>query len=133
MSNANVTIVQNLYAAFGRGDVAALIAALTPDVDWSVVGQPGRYPAFGSWKGQAKVQEFFKVIGETEDFSEFTPQSFHAAGDKVFVLGTCTLKIKQTGRTVATPWCHVFTIRDGKCSGYQEFYDSAQFVAAYKG
>ena len=32
MSNANVALVQGLYAAFGRGDVADIIASLAPDV-----------------------------------------------------------------------------------------------------
>jgi uncharacterized protein len=132
MSNANVTIVQNLYAAFGRGDIPSLIAALAPDIEWTVVGRAGSYPTFGSWKGHAKMQEFFAKVGETEDFSDFTPQSFHADGDKVFVLGACTLKVKQTGRSVTSPWCHVFTVRNGKCSAFVEFMDTAQFVAAYK-
>ena len=37
MSNANITTIQNLYAAFGRGDVATIIAGLTPDVDWQTI------------------------------------------------------------------------------------------------
>jgi ketosteroid isomerase-like protein len=133
MSNANISLVQNLYAAFGRGDIAALVAGLSPDVDWTVVGQVGSYPTFGTWKGQAKVQDFFRLVAETEEFSEFTPSAFHAADDKVFVLGHYTLKIKKTGRPVSSVWCHVFTVRNGKCSGFQEFNDSAQFVAAHKG
>jgi uncharacterized protein len=133
MSNANIAVVRNLYAAFGRGDIAALIAALSPDIEWTVVGQPGSYPTFGTWKGHAKLREFFGRVGETEDFSDFTPHAFHAADDKVFVLGACTLKVKQTGRSVTSPWCHVFTLRNGTCSAFQEFMDTAAFVAAYKG
>ena len=34
MSNANVSLVQSLYAAFGRGDIAAIISACARDVDW---------------------------------------------------------------------------------------------------
>jgi len=132
MSNTNISFVQSLYAAFGRGDIAALVAGLSSDVDWHVTGKAG-YPTFGTWKGPAKVQEFFKLVAETEEFSDFTPKSFHADGDKVFVLGNYTLKVKKTGRQVASAWCHVFTLRDGKCSGFIEFNDSAQFVAAYKG
>jgi hypothetical protein len=30
MSTANVTFVQGLYAAFGRGDIATIIAGLAP-------------------------------------------------------------------------------------------------------
>ena len=31
MSNANVTLVQSLYDAFKRGDIAAIVNAVTPD------------------------------------------------------------------------------------------------------
>lgn len=133
MSNDNISIVQNLYAAFGRGDIPALIAGLSADVDWTVNGSSSLYPTMGNWKGQKKVEEFFRLVGETEEFSEFTPQSFHGADDKVFVLGHYTLKVRKTGRTVSSRWCHVFTLRDGKCCGFQEFNDSAQFVDAYRG
>ena len=88
MSNANVAHVQNLYAAFGRGDVAGILAGLTADVDWQTVGRPKDFPTLGPRKGSAQVQEFFKLVAEHEDFSDFTPREFHAADDKVFVLGS---------------------------------------------
>src|SRR5205085_5727884 len=48
MSNANVSQIQSLYAAFGRGDIAPIIAALAPDVDWPVSGRREHYPPIGS-------------------------------------------------------------------------------------
>src|SRR5262245_44905517 len=93
MSNANVTLVQNFYAAFGRGDVATILAALDPAIDWSSVGRPVDYPVFGPRKGVAAVQQFFQQVAEYEEFSEFSPQEFHPSGDKVFVQGRYALKI----------------------------------------
>ena len=92
-----------------------------------------RPATFGTWTGPDKVREFFRLVAETEEFSDFSPKSFHSSDDKVFVLGSYTMKVKKTGRQVASNWCHVFTLRNGKCSGFIEFNDSAQFVAAYKG
>jgi ketosteroid isomerase-like protein len=133
MSNANIALVQSLYAAFGRGDVAPILAACTPDVDWRLVGRKDDYPTFGEWKGPAGVAQFFKLVVEIEDFQEFTPKEFHAAGDKVFVLGFYALTVKKTGRAMASEWCHVFTIRDGSIIAFREFTDTAQAVAAYRG
>jgi ketosteroid isomerase-like protein len=39
MSATNIAFVQSLYAAFGRGDIKAVIAGLAPDVDWTVNGR----------------------------------------------------------------------------------------------
>lgn len=34
MSNANVLVAKGLYAAFKRGEIATILAALTDDADW---------------------------------------------------------------------------------------------------
>ena len=34
MSVANIAFVQDLYAAFGCGDIATLLAGLNPQIDW---------------------------------------------------------------------------------------------------
>src|SRR3954464_1882144 len=98
MSNANLPHVQNMYAAFGRGDVATIIAGASPDIDWEAVGRQSDFPALGPRKGTAQVREFFQLVAENEDFSDFTPREFYAADDKVFVLGSYTLKLKTNGK-----------------------------------
>ena len=49
------------------------------------------------------------------------------------VLGNYTLTLKKTGKSVATDWVHVFTVRDGKVAAFTEFTDTAQFVDGYRG
>src|SRR5256885_666994 len=51
MSNANVTLVQSLYDAFKRGDIAAILDALTPDADWQVHADPRPPPRRGGGGG----------------------------------------------------------------------------------
>ena len=74
MSNANITLVQGLYAAFGRGDIATIVAGLTQDIDWQTLGPARDYPTFGQRKGKAAVQEFFAQVAATEEFSDFSPR-----------------------------------------------------------
>ena len=131
MSNADVAHVQNLYAAFGKGDVAGILAGLTPDVDWQTVGRPKDFPTLGARKGSAQVQEFFKLVAEHEDFSEFTPREFYAADDKVFVLGSYSLTLKTNGTPIASEWVHVFTLKNGKVARFREHTDTAQFAEAF--
>src|SRR5262249_45370158 len=132
MKSANVTFVESLYAAFQRGDIAAIIAGLSPDVQWEMVGRPNDYARFGPRKGVAAVQTFFQILAENEDFTEFQPKEIYADGDKVFVFGRLALTFKKTDRKVATDWAHIFTIKGGKVAEFKEFLDTAQFVAASK-
>ena len=133
MSNANVSLVQSFYAAFGRGDIAAIISACARDVDWCVVGRRADYPTLGEWRGADGVAQFFKAVAELEEFQDFSPREFYGSGDKVFALGAYKFTVKKTGRAVASEWCHVFTIRDGKVVAFREFTDTAQAAAAYRG
>lgn len=133
MSNSNVVLVQTVYAAFGRGDIATIVKALSPDIDWTVNGPNKLYPCFGHWKGPGEVQNFFKLVAEHEAFSDFSPKEFHAAGDQVFAFGHYAGTVRKTGRSFACDWLHVFTVKDGKVTRFREFTDTAQFVDAYRG
>ena len=60
MSNANVTLIESLYAAFGRGEIATIIAALSPDIDWTLNGSRKDYPLLARevkpWPGLVDVE-----------------------------------------------------------------------------
>ena len=133
MSNANVTTVQSMYAAFGKGDIATILNGVTPDVDWHCNGRPSDYPTFGQRKGPKEVGEFFKIVAETGDFSEFSPREFYADGDHVFVLGHYALTLKKNGKKIASDFCHVFTFRSGKVAKLREFLDTAAAAEAFRG
>jgi ketosteroid isomerase-like protein len=49
------------------------------------------------------------------------------------VLGHYAWKIRKTGRSVASDWAHIFTVRNGKVVRFREFNDTAQFAEAYRG
>src|ERR1051325_8277060 len=133
MSNANIAHVQSMYAAFGRGDIAALLGGMTADIDWQTIGRQKDFPTLGARKGAAQVQEFFRLVAEHEDFSDFSPREFYAADDKVFVLGSYSLKLRKTGTPISSEWVHVFTLKDGKVSRFREHTDTAQFAEGFAG
>ena len=133
MSEPNVIHVQGLYAAFGRGDLDYIARACTPDATWEIVGQAQAFPTFGTRIGPTGVLEFFHAHSAAKTLIEFTPQTFHAAGDRVFVEGHEVSVVQSSGRQVETPWLHIFTFRDGEVVAFREFTDTAQFVGAANG
>lgn len=124
--------VQEMYAAFGRGDVAFILSALAPDVAWSVDG-PAGLPFFGDRKGQAGVASFFQDIGTHLDVQEFRPEQFFVQGDTVIVLGIERGKGKATGKTFAGRWAHVFTFKNGLVTAFREYSNSAAIAEAMRG
>ena len=125
-------VVQDVYGAFGRGDIPGLLAMLTEDVAWGVEGRAQDYPTFGARQGRQGALEFFQAMGGTEDISRFEPQAFHAAGDTVAVEGRIAVTLKTNGKSLDYAWLHLFTVRDGKIARFKEFYDTAQVVEAYR-
>ena len=130
MSDANIQIVQSIYACFGRGDIAGLMGHLDPDIHWEVVGQRSDYPLFGARHGHAGVQDFFETLAVTEEITAFSPREIHASADKVFAIGHAAYVMKRAGRPASSDWVHVFTIRDGRVTAWQEYLDTAQIAAA---
>src|SRR4051795_85118 len=96
----NTTIVQNAYAAFGRGDISALLGYMTEDIHWQpVIGTLNHVPFSGERKGKAAVAEFFRQGAESEDFQQFEPREFVAQGNTVVALGHYRAVTKKNGRT----------------------------------
>jgi hypothetical protein len=133
MSEAqNTKVVQDAYAAFGRGDIATLLGFMTDDIHWQpVIGTATHVPFSGERKGKTGVGEFFEQVAAAEDFQQFEPREFVAQGDKVVALGHYRAVTKATGKPFESDFVMVFTLRDGKVATFQEFSDSAGINAAF--
>jgi uncharacterized protein len=126
----NVKIVQDAYAAFGRGDIPSLLASLSDDVVWTLPGAP-LIPQAGTYRGPEGVAQFFQKLAQTTEFLAFEPREFVAQGDRVIALGSYQAKGIATGRSFAADWAMSFTIRDGKVVKFQEFTDTASIAPIY--
>lgn len=130
--SANVEVVKKAYAAFQRGDIHGVLALVDDNADWHAVkGAEGAAPHAGARKGRAQVADFFAQLGASTEFTRFEPLEFIAQGDQVVVIGDYAATVKTTGRSVASDWAMVFTVRDGRIVRFREWSDSAQLVRAY--
>ncbi|HEY4361069.1 MAG TPA: nuclear transport factor 2 family protein [Bryobacteraceae bacterium] len=125
----NAERVKTLYAAFGRGDVATIVANLTDDVLWSFEANSAI-----SWGGigrgpQEAVGFFQGMAGDLADMKlEMT--EFVSEGDVVASFGRFDATVKKNGRRVSTPVCHYFRFRDGKVAEYRNHINTAAFADA---
>ena len=127
----NIGLVQQVYAAFGRGDLDGLLAMLDPQVSWRTPGPPD-LPSAGLRHGVDAVREFFGILLNTFDITNFAPTDFLAEGEKVVVLGTSLERVKATGRAVEFRWVHIFTIRNGRIVAFEEPADVSALVDEFR-
>ena len=129
--NENIQVVQDLYAAFGRGDVPTLLELLAEDVDWFFNGRSQDIPYAGRWQGQEEMMDFFRIVGETCDVLSFGPNEVVALGEHILSLGHERVRVRATGREFETDWAHLFTVQNGQVVRLREFYDTAVMAQAF--
>ncbi len=126
----NIQVVRDLYAAFGRGDVAAALAVFTDDAELVFPG-PSVIPFAGTHRGRAAIGQFVQTVGEKKEVREYGADEYVAQNETVVVLGHERASARETGRGWETNWAVVFTLRDGKISCVREFHETATIAAAF--
>ena len=127
----HVELVQDLYAAFGRGDIPAVLACFDADIAWREAEGNPYQPSGAAWIGPDAVLEnlFMRLGGEWDGFSVH-PHHYHDAGSTIVVEGRYTGTFLATGKPLDAQVCHVWTIASGKIVGFQQYVDTAQLAAA---
>lgn len=127
---ANIEIIQAIYAAFGRGDVEFILSQLTDDIRWTSHFEP-IVPWAGDFSGKHSVPLFFQAIFESVEVKAFEPTEWIAQGDTVVSLGRFACQVRTTGKTASTRWAFIWKIRDGKVYSYEQFHEPA-LAAAFR-
>ena len=130
MNQSNTAIIQNLYAAFNRGDIQTVLANVESNAEWVNYG-PSSVPYFGNFTG--RITDFFQGIGQSTSGGNVAVDRYIDAGDHVITEGRRTATVKDTGAQIDAPIAHFFTLRDGKISSWRGYADSAAAVAAHTG
>lgn len=129
--NENVERLQQMYAAFGRGDIDTLLANVTDDVTWGIDTAASEVPTYGVRSGREGVADFFATLAEYVDFKSFEPRNFAAAGDEVLVTVDYDFQFRKNGKGMPMAALHRFRIRDGKVSSFRGYEDTAAVRSAY--
>ena len=129
----NTEIMQACFAAFQRGDIPAILNLFDENVEINESGDRKSIPFAGQWKGQSGSAEFFRIIGETTETLKFAPQQVLASGEHAVGLVAYEFRVKATGKVARADFALDFTIRNGKVTRTQAYYDTAAIAAAFAG
>jgi ketosteroid isomerase-like protein len=127
----DVAIVQEVYSAFAKRDIHAILARLSPDVVWSEPENPFN-PAAGTRHGHAGFLEWARIGHEAEDIDVLEPSLFLSGENTVAVVGHMRCRSKRTGRAYQSDFVHVVTLRDGLITRFQEFFDTYAAGEAFR-
>ncbi|MGH9382951.1 MAG: nuclear transport factor 2 family protein [Vicinamibacterales bacterium] len=127
----NVRLLKNLYEAFGRGDIPTVLGAMSADIRWYLAEGNPYMPSGEAWVGPDAVLNnlFMKLGGEWDGFA-VRPKSFHGADDSVIVEARYSGTYKATGKSIDAQVCHVWDIKDGKMTRFQQYVDTAKIQDA---
>jgi ketosteroid isomerase-like protein len=94
---SNIETVQSMYAAFGRGDIEAILARLSESVEWEYGVSSTDVPWLQPRTGRTGAAEFFQSL-QAFEFQHF--QVTLIVGDGDTVIGLCDVEaiVKATGR-----------------------------------
>lgn len=118
-----IDIVQAAYAAFGRGDIPALLALCSPDVRWQFVADRAA-PYTAAVVGHGQVGEWFAAVGASDDIHSFEPRRMFEGAEHVTVIGHERTTLRATGKTFECPWVHVFTVKNGLVTDFWGLIDT---------
>lgn len=133
-----LAIVQDIFAAFGRGDVPAILAHLSPDIEWDTeqVGAAAELPWLRPRRGLTEVAGFFTDLAENVEFLRFEPRAFYLAADgSVADVFHMEARVRRTGRMVVDAAdMHLWTFdASGKIVRFRHVVDTLQHVQAWRG
>jgi ketosteroid isomerase-like protein len=126
----NIKTIRMIYEAFGRGDVGAITAGVSNDVDWAAEAAGTGAPWYGPHRGPDGVLDFFTAFGSAMEIEEFTPLTLAGTDSEVLTVVHCVAKSRATGRRIDHDLHHYFRFSDGKIVYYRGTEDTAQTIAA---
>ncbi|MBZ5633144.1 MAG: nuclear transport factor 2 family protein [Acidobacteriia bacterium] len=124
-----IQTIKDLYAAFGRGDVAAILSQLAPDVSWEVEA-PAEVAFAGIRKGPEAVKGFFQAIASDHADPKLEITDYFSSADAVGTFGRYQCTLKKTGKRVDSPVAHLFKFRGGKIVRFVDHINTAAFLEA---
>jgi ketosteroid isomerase-like protein len=133
-TTANLATVSDIYAAFGRGDVPAILDKIAPDCRWEAwsnnTAQLAGVSTLQPRIGPAGVADFFGVVGDLT-FHDFQVLDM-VAGERQVAAEVAIDCTTPTGARLRDEELHLWTLNeDQQVVRMRHYVDTAKHIAAY--
>ena len=121
---SNIDTVKQMYEAFGRGDIPAILEKLDENVEWDTDYDSPAAPWLQPRRGRENIAGFFEALAPMQ-ITKFEPHTFGADGNKV--VAVIDLEADSQGKHYVIPnEGHLWVFNDqGKVTKYQHMTDTA--------
>ncbi len=124
---SNSDIIKGLYANFASGNVEGVLAVLDTNIEWNEA-ENFIYADKNPYKGPTAILEgvFSRIGSEWEYFHVTDMEITEMDNNMVLMAGRYKAEYKATGKTLNSQAAHVWTLKNGKITRFQQFTDTKQ-------
>ena len=125
--SANLNVIDGAYKAFGLGNIPAVLAVMDANIVWNEA-EGNAYADGNPYIGpEAVLNGVFTRIGEEHEYFKLTDIVLHEmSNDQVLATLRYQGKLKRNGVIFDAQVAHLWTLKDGKVVGFQQYVDTKQ-------
>ena len=129
-SDANIALIDEIYAAYNSGDTTLLMNALADDFKMHE-HSPEAIPWGGIFEGRAGMEKFIKAVTDNMTHEEYVCDGKIGHDDIVTSWGRFRSRGNKSGNIVEGHWMHRIVFRNGQIVEIHEFLDSLSGAEAF--
>ena len=127
----NIEIIKSTYEGGTSEETGKNLAKYAAeDITWT---EAKGFPYAGTYVGLESIaQNVFNRLGSEWVNYKITPEDYVAGEDKVVAYGTYSGTCKATGKYFEARVAHVWKLKEGRITGFEQFVDSQPVNNAMK-
>lgn len=122
MNRAALATVQDMFAAFGSGDLDKFGQTVSEDTLWIYHGTQEIPKA--TFEGKQNAIAFIRKILTRTEMISFDPQQFICEDKMVVVIGQEHQRVKSSGKELKQKWVQIYTVENNLITKMEEFATS---------
>ncbi len=128
-ARSHVDLLKFLYGRRAVGDLEPLLNAVSEDIEWCSMGEPGALPWAGKWRGRDGVLAFFQAVAGAVDVVGFDVLDHMADDEQIAFLCKVSYRPQGSNHIREEQKVDIFTMRDGKIVKFWEVFDIRPVVS----
>ena len=115
-----IAVLRGAYDAFNRGDLAAAVEPLDPDIEWT---EPAEFPGGGTYHGREEAKRYLTQSRAAWAEGRSEPERFITAGNRVVVFVHARFRLQNSTEWHDVKLADVYTFRNGRPVQMRAFAD----------
>lgn len=121
----NMKFINDLYQAFSAGDIQKVLEGMNPEIIW-YEAEGNAYADGNPYIGpDAVLQGVFSRVGAEHEYFQLEDIELHEmSNNKVLATLRYNAKRKDNGESFNAQAAHLWTLKDGKITAFQQYVDT---------